>query len=421
MTEKKAALSKQQVIERFVATRKHSEELCRPLEIEDYGLQAVAETSPAKWHIAHTSWFFETFLLKEYVANYTVHNEHFEHLFNSYYNAIGQPFLRPNRGLLSRPTVQQVMAYRRALDDDILILLQDSSHPQYATILQRIELGIQHEKQHQELFLTDLKFNFFQNPMLPTYLDRPLPTASANENDWVTIPEGLMQVGFNDTGFCFDNELPAHTTFINKTQIATRNVTNAEFLEFINDGGYENPLLWLSDGWSWLNQENVSHPLYWIESEHGWQEFTLYGKQPLQQHAPICHINYFEADAFARWSGQRLPTEFEWEYYASQQANLSNPAVASDYIHPVQPGQSDLFNRVWQWTQSSYSQYPGFQPAAGAVGEYNGKFMSNQRVLRGGSCLSPGDHIRATYRNFFYPTDRWQMSGIRLAKQTGDV
>lgn len=421
MTEKQAALSKHQIIERFVATRKHSEELCRPLEIEDYGLQAVAETSPAKWHIAHTSWFFETFLLKEFVDNYTVHNEHYEHLFNSYYNAIGQPFLRPKRGLLSRPTVEQVLAYRRAIDDGILKLLQDSSHPQFATVLQRIELGIQHEKQHQELFLTDLKFNFFQNPMLPAYLDRTLPTASAQKKEWVTITEGLTQVGFNDTGFCFDNELPAHTTYINNCQIATWNITNGEYLEFIEDGGYQNPLLWLSDGWSWLNQNRVSLPLYWLKSDHGWQEFTLYGKQPLQLNAPVCHINYFEADAFARWSGHRLPSEFEWECYANRQTNLQSPAIAAEFIHPVQCGQSDLFNRVWQWTQSSYSQYPGFQPAAGAVGEYNGKFMCNQLVLRGGSCLSPADHIRATYRNFFYPTDRWQMSGIRQAKQTGDV
>lgn len=430
MTNTIAAKFKQQLMQRFQQSRQLSEDLCQPLETEDYGLQAVAETSPAKWHIAHTSWFYETFLLKPFLNNFKPFHDQYEHLFNSYYNAIGQPFLRPKRGLLSRPTVKQVYQYRQSVTQQVLTLLDQSSFEQrepdeQKTIIDRIELGIQHEKQHQELFLTDLKYNFFQNPLYPAYRQpsaaerfSPQSVIKPDAIKWQSIEAGVYQCGQSSEGFGFDNERPAHNQYLETSQLASRPITNGEYLQFIADKGYANSILWLSDGWSWLQQNNVSHPLYWVELKDGWYEFTLFGLQPLLEHAPVCHINYYEADAFARWAGNRLATEFEWEVYASQRINELNTDFAEPPLHPSinAPDDSGIFHQTWQWTQSSYAQYPGFQPNEGAVGEYNGKFMCNQMVLRGGSCLSPSQHIRHTYRNFFYPTDRWQMSGLRLAK-----
>ncbi|WP_144391689.1 ergothioneine biosynthesis protein EgtB [Pleionea sediminis] len=415
MTEQQPALSKQQIIQNFEKSRLDSEALCDPLEIEDYGLQAIAETSPAKWHIAHTSWFYETFILRPYSQSYIPFDDSYEHLFNSYYNTVGQPFLRPKRGLLSRPTVNQIFNYRQHITEKVLNLLDNTHHPEYSTILERVTLGIQHEKQHQELFLTDLKYNFFQNPLLPAYQPIETKPSEKQSQSWVSQDEGLVDIGFNETGFCFDNELPCHKVYLEKYDIAKHPVSNEAYLSFVSDRAYKNPLLWLSDGWTWINQNKVQHPLYWLSNKEGWNEFTLSGLQPLDLNAPVCHLNYFEADAFARWAGYRLPTEFEWEHYARKHKNQLVESMSKN-LQPIATSSGALFNQIWQWTQSNYTQYPGFKPAAGAIGEYNGKFMCNQFVLRGGSCFSPENHIRISYRNFFYPADRWQMSGIRLAK-----
>ena len=424
----------------FTESREFSLALCKPLEIEDYGLQAMAETSPVKWHLAHTSWFYETFVLKPFAHHYQEFHPLYHHLFNSYYNGVGQPFKRPNRGLLSRPTVQKVLEYRLYIDQAIQALLEQlASHftkRQQEQIKQRIQLGIQHEKQHQELMLTDLKYNFFQNPLLPEYQHKanelihadisPATPTNIDDYTWRRLKEGLVAIGHNDDSFCFDNETPNHLSCIPAAEIANELVSNAHYQAFIEDGGYQNADLWLSDGWDWVNTHHQQHPLYWIKDNAEYYEFTLYGKQRLNLSAPVCHVSFYEADAFARWSGCRLPTEFEWEGYAksmtgqhAQEADLNTEQnnLKQPIYHPNSCRQNSLFQQVWQWTQSSYAPYPGFQPAQGAIGEYNGKFMCNQIVLRGGSCFTPVAQSRTTYRNFFYPESCWQMTGIRLAKQ----
>jgi ergothioneine biosynthesis protein EgtB len=396
-------------------SRKATESLCEPLETEDFGLQAIPETSPIKWHIAHTSWFYETFLLQPFALHYRVFNSHYEELFNSYYNAIGHPFARPKRHLLARPTVSEVMTYRQHVTHAMIELLESLEQNLNQEIIQRTELGIQHEKQHQELMLTDLKFNFFQNPLRPVYRDMALSPFNANTLGWITIEEGVYHCGSDGHSFSFDNEQPRHSVYLQASQIASQLVTNAEFLDFILDGGYHNPLLWLSDGWSWRVNNAIESPLYWIKRDNGsFEEYTLAGCYPLDHHAPVCHISFYEADAFARWAGYRLPTEFEWEVTAGQRFTADSNLSPCN-LHPA-PENCPWYGQVWQWTQSSYQPYPGFKPAAGAVGEYNGKFMCNQMVLRGGSCFSPPQHLRPSYRNFFYPADRWQMTGLRLAR-----
>lgn len=405
----------QHLIESFLASRQMTDALCEPLAIEDYGLQAIAETSPIKWHIAHTSWFYETFLLQPFLAEYQPICADYESLFNSYYNAIGQPFLRPKRHLLSRPTVKDIFEYRQKITDAMVTLLQQTQHQDWSLIQQRTQLGVQHEKQHQELMLTDLKYNFFQNPLYPTYQAAQLSPFPDSSLEWITIEEGVHTCGASSNQFCFDNETPQHSVYLHPAKLATRPVSNGEYLEFIQDGGYQNPLLWLSDGWSWRSQNQIEHPLYWLMTPDGdFNEFTLAGLKTLDLNAPVCHINYYEADAVARWMGYRLPTEFEWEVVSFNQFK-KDQSYKTNGLHPV-PENNNWFGQVWQWTQSSYLPYPGFEPAIGAIGEYNGKFMCNQMVLRGGSCFSPDHHLRPTYRNFFYPADRWQMSGIRLAK-----
>lgn len=404
--------------------RRRFEQYCAPLAIEDYGLQAMPDTSPPKWHLAHTSWFFETFILKEYVASYQPFHPQFEYLFNSYYNGIGAQFPRPRRGLLSRPTVAEIYRYRQVVDEAMLALLERGPDLS-ADICARTALGLQHEMQHQELFFTDIKYSLAQNPLFPAYLplaDRWLSDVPAPVMQWRRFDGGLTDIGAAaDGAFCFDNETPRHPVFIAPFEMADRLITNAEVLAFVLAGGYRDPALWLSDGWQTVREQQWQHPLYWhppqgeVMAAEGWQEFTLYGLQPLDPHRPACHLSAYEADAIARWLGGRLPTEFEWELAAPQWPDCLTRHDAGHY-HPNIADLASLFGAVWQWTSSAYSPYPGYQPAAGAIGEYNGKFMCNQWVLRGGSCVTDPRQIRTSYRNFFYPADRWQFSGLRLAR-----
>ncbi|ROU02239.1 ergothioneine biosynthesis protein EgtB [Marinobacter sp. R17] len=404
--------------------RSRFERYCAPLEIEDYGLQAVPETSPAKWHLAHTTWFFETFLLKPFLPNYTPFHPRFEYLFNSYYNGVGDPFPRPQRGLLSRPTVKEVYAYRHAVDTAMHELLSRDL-PDRATVAARTELGLQHEMQHQELFFTDLKYNLARNPLFPTYTEAPAveDASPAAELAWHSFSGGIRQIGTTpQDGFCFDNETPRHRVFLEPFQLASRPVTNADVLAFMRDGGYHQSSLWLADGWAHIQTTGTTQPLYWVRQDDAWFEFTLHGLQPLDPDGIACHLSGYEADAIARWFGARLPTEFEWEYAAQEEAD-----AARDTAHFVErgryhPGRADihtLFGSIWQWTSSAYGPYPGYQPAPRAIGEYNGKFMCNQLVLRGGSCVTDRRQVRSSYRNFFYPPDRWQFSGLRLARNGG--
>jgi ergothioneine biosynthesis protein EgtB len=375
----------------------------------DATVQSMDDASPAKWHLAHTTWFFETFVLVPFATGYRVFDEHFGFLFNSYYEAVGERQPRPRRGLLTRPTLETVLDYREYVDAAVLRLLESATDPAMSG---RFELGIHHEQQHQELFLTDILHLFAQNPLLPAY--RPAPPAAprrvppatgAGDAPWVPVPGGIVTIGADDTGFAFDCERPRHQVLMQPFRLAARLVTNEEWQAFMRDGGYTTPSLWLADGWDRLRQDGWTCPLYWREGPHGWEQMTLEGLQPVEPAAPVCHVSFFEADAYARWAGKRLPTEFEWE-----RAAAGSPARSDAF--------ASLYDTAWQWTTSAFGPYPGFRPAAGAIGEYNGKFMNGQRVLRGGSCATPAGHSRATYRNFFQPEKRWQFSGLRLAEDS---
>ncbi|ROS05547.1 ergothioneine biosynthesis protein EgtB [Sinobacterium caligoides] len=426
------------LINAFRATRLQSVQMVEPLHSEDFSLQAAAFASPPKWHLAHTSWFFETFILKVFVQQYQVFHPRYEVLFNSYYNAVGEQFPRPKRGLLSRPTIDEVLAYRAYIDQAMERLLLQFDHPERLAIIGRCRLGIQHEKQHQELFCTDLKYSFAQNPLSPVYLDLPITEqAYRHPQSWLSFQGGLVDIGVpeaaaeSDEGaFSFDNESPQHQVYLPPFQLSDRLVTNEEYQAFIDDGGYRRAELWLADGWSKVQQGEITKPLYWQDDGDVAQEYTLYGLRPRQANQPVCHLSAYEAEAYAGWAGARLPTEFEWEYAATQQRFSS---AAERFYHPQavsaeagaenitqrKSGQGallQLYDACWQWTSSAYRPYPGFKVCAGAIGEYNGKFMCNQWVLRGGSCVSPNAHLRPSYRNFFYPEDRWQFSGLRLAK-----
>lgn len=407
----------------YEAVRRASEQFCAPLAIEDYGLQAAPETSPPKWHLAHTSWFFETFLLSEFLSGYQSPWPEHAYLFNSYYNGIGEQFPRPRRGLLSRPGLEQVHAYRRWVDDRMRELLADDGHADYPQVLQRTRLGIHHEQQHQELFFTDLKYSFSCNPTNPVYQECKEPAYRAEETSlpaaWQEFAGCDFTLGYQGEGFCFDNELPPHRVLVQPFVLASRPVTNADYLAFVEAGAYQQPEWWLADGWAELQQQGWRNPLYWRQQGGEWFEYTLHGLQPLRLHAPVTHVSAYEADAFARWSGCRLPSEAEWEY-AARTCPVAGQFVETGIYQPVAvtgtAGMQGMFGSVWEWTSSSYAAYPGFSAAPGAVGEYNGKFMCNQLVLRGGSCVSSQTHLRSSYRNFFYPRDRWQFSGIRLAR-----
>lgn len=404
----------------YTSVRRASETICQPLAPDDYGLQAMPDVSPAKWHLAHTSWFFETFLLKPFLLDYRPFHAQFEFLFNSYYQQVGEPFARAQRGLLSRPTTPEIFQYRAYIDAAMLDLFASVNETHWAEVLARATLGCQHEEQHQELLLTDIKYNFSINPLRPAYREELSTTTSSTAQvlDWIEQPGGVLEIGHDGNGFSFDNEGPRHRLLLTSYALGTRLITNGEYLAFIEAGGYRRPEYWLADGWRTACQQGWQAPLYWEKIDGRWWLFTLSGMRALNEHEPVCHVSFYEADAYARWAGKRLPTEAEWETVARRVAIQGN-LRESGYLHPVpvadaRPAQ--FFGDVWEWTGSAYSAYPGYSPSAGALGEYNGKFMVNQLVLRGGSCVTPAAHIRATYRNFFYPADRWQFSGIRLAE-----
>lgn len=408
------------LIARFKSIRARSKSLCTPLEIEDYGIQAMSDVSPPKWHLAHTTWFFETFILVPFAPSYHAFHPTYAHLFNSYYETAGTFFPRRQRGLLSRPTVAEVYRYRCHVDAAMQTLLANLPAQHTADILLRAQLGIEHEIQHQELLLMDIKFNLSINPLYPAYQTHkntgvPVGTLPLS---WTTFDAGTINIGHDGAAFCYDNERPRHQTMLNRFRLADRLITNSEYLDFINDGGYQRADLWLSDGWQAINTLGWKAPLYWHSEKNNWSEFTLSGMQALNLQLPVAHLSYFEADAYARWVGKRLPTEVEWEHAAASQT-INGNFIESGILHPQavqESGLTQMYGDLWQWTQSAYAPYPGFRPLPGTLGEYNGKFMCNQFVLRGGCCVSPHDHIRATYRNFFRAADRWMFSGLRLAE-----
>ena len=393
---------------------------CAPLETEDYMVQAMPNASPAKWHLGHVTWFFETFILKSHLSGYRAPNPAYEYLFNSYYNGAGPQFSRHERGLLSRPTVAQTYEFRSHVDRSMLDLVEATEPSRLPYVGSLIELGLNHEQQHQELLFTDLKYNLSVNPLRPTYEGKRSPRGEAvHPLHWVDFRGGMQSIGHDAVGFAFDNEWPRHQTFIAPYRLASRLVTNGEYVEFIEEGGYEDPDLWLSDGWRTAKELEWRAPLYWEKVGGEWHAFTLSGMQSVDENGPVSHVSYYEADAYARWRGKRLPTEQEWEHAAAPEPIDGN--FAESGLHHPMPASSDgagvrqLFGDLWEWTQSPYTPYPGYRPLEGTLGEYNGKFMVNQMVLRGGSCVTPRSHIRPTYRNFFPPDARWQFTGIRLA------
>ena len=376
----------------FLETRKFTEELCFPLEIEDYVVQPIVDVSPPKWHLGHTTWFYEEFILKPYSKGYKIYDDDFSFIFNSYYEAVGKRVVRSDRGNLSRPSVQNVYDYRSYVTKSIKSLFQEI---QSGELLSLLEVGIHHEKQHQELLLTDIKYIFGNNPLLPAYSNSLKEHQCENHSqEWINIEEGIYEIGHNSDKFCYDNELGRHKVYLHPYQISNKLVTNLEYLEFINANGYEKFDLWHADGWDWVNENKITAPLYWHKIDGKWYNFTLNGLEIIDPDSPITHISYFEAFAFAQWKGLRLPTEFEWE-------------VAQEFFP---------WGKRWEWTESAYLPYPKYEKADGALGEYNGKFMVNQKVLRGSSVATPDKHTRPTYRNFFQPNLRWQFTGLRLVK-----
>ncbi len=435
------------LIERFKTVRARSEELCAPLEIEDYCIQAMPDVSPPKWHLAHVTWFFEMFVLVPFARQYRVMHGDYAHLFNSYYETAGTFFPRLQRGMLSRPTVTEVYRYRSHVDAELLELLANPPEQHAADIRQRLQLGIEHEIQHQELLLMDTCYNFSINPLLPAYHDIviPAPEKPAPAMGWREFTGGIVEIGHDGKDFSYDNECPRHQVLLQDFRFGTRLVTNAEYQAFVDDGGYRRVDLWLSDGWRTVNERHWQAPLYWFKEDCTWKHFDLTGAHDLRPDEPVSHLSYYEADAYARWAGKRLPTEAEWEHAASAQAIDGNfldnglfvpqpaqqtepPEKHASLAPTISHGESgqtncyanskilQLYGDLWEWTRSAYLPYPGFHPLPGTLGEYNGKFMSDQMVLRGGCCATARDHMRASYRNFFRAADRWMFSGLRLAE-----
>jgi ergothioneine biosynthesis protein EgtB len=395
----------------YLKVRGDTQRLCETLEIEDFGLQSMPDASPVKWHLAHTTWFFETFVMQEALPSVAPFHPQFGYLFNSYYETVGSMHPRPERGLLSRPTVAEVQRYREHVDGHMRTLLE-SGTPSDA-LLEVIELGLHHEQQHQELILTDLKHGFSKNVMRPVYREAKRAQRLTRPVRWLPHEGGIRRVGHSGTGFHYDNEGPAHDVLLQPFEIADRKVTCGEYLEFMRDDGYARADLWLSAGWGTIQSKGWRAPLYWEERDDEWFVFTLHGMRPVNPSEPVCHVSLFEADAFARWAGARLPTEFEWE--CSLGTAPLRPCDATGHPAPAS-AEPQAFGDTWVWTSSGYAPYPGYRPPPGALGEYNGKFMCSQVVLRGGSCATPRGHVRPTYRNFFHPPDRWQFTGIQLAR-----
>jgi ergothioneine biosynthesis protein EgtB len=405
---------------RYDGVRERTLALAAPLSAEDCTVQSMPDASPVKWHLAHTSWFFETFVLQPFARGYEPFDAAFRALFNSYYHAVGDRHPRPQRGLITRPGLAEVLAYRAHVDDAMRALLASADPGD--DVLSRAELGLHHEQQHQELILTDVKHLLSCNPAKPAYLtQRPSDRAAPRRFAWLAFDGGVRAIGHEGRGFAFDNESPRHDALLQPFELASHPVTCGEFCAFIEDGGYRRPELWLSLGFDTVMAHGWSAPLYWEKRDGRWQQYTLHGMVDVDPDSPVTHVSYFEADAFARWAGARLPTEFEWEVAAAGRAIAGN-FVESGALHPRAPHEAaagepaQMFGDVWEWTQSPYSPYPRYRAAEGALGEYNGKFMCNQYVLRGGSCATPASHVRASYRNFFPPDARWQFSGIRLAR-----
>jgi ergothioneine biosynthesis protein EgtB len=405
-------------LDRYRDVRALTEALARRLSAEDQTVQSMPDVSPTKWHRAHTTWFFETFLLQPAAPGYRLYDDRFGFLFNSYYDTVGPRYARDRRGLISRPGAAEVGRYRAHVDEALAAFAADGLPPELDAVM---ALGCHHEEQHQELLLMDIKHVLSANPMRPAYVNRPPAAAPGwtpgTAPGWLSHDGGLVETGHGGGGFGFDNEFPRHRVFLQPFQLSSHLVTNTRWLEFMADGGYRRPELWLSEGWATVNAEGWSAPLYWEQDDGVWQQFTLNGLRAVDPAEPVCHVSYFEADAFARWAGGRLPTEAEWEAVAAThpvEGNFLDPAV----VHPRPPagGHQALFGDVWQWTSSSYSAYPGYRPDPGALGEYNGKFMANQYVLRGGSAVTPVGHARATYRNFFPAASRWMFAGLRVAR-----
>ncbi|MCA9237255.1 MAG: ergothioneine biosynthesis protein EgtB [Planctomycetales bacterium] len=409
----------------YLRVRQFSDLLCAPIGPEDATAQSMPEASPLKWHLAHTTWFFETFLLRR-DDHYRSPFPEYEYLFNSYYNSVGKQFPRPQRGLVTRPTLDETYAYREYVDGRVADAIAAGLLERDPAAAAVLVLGLNHEQQHQELMLTDLKHLLSHNPLEPAYrADQFQPATPADRDQWLTFPAALYETGHIGDEFAYDNESPRHRVWLEEFQLAKHPVTCGEFLEFIAADGYSRPEFWLSEGWATVQRECWTAPLYWTQHGDDWSEFTLAGRQPVDPHRPVCHVSYFEADAFARWSGARLPTESQWEVAAAAQiptGNFVDALLAADEpVHPAGGVRDEgparrLFGDVWEWTASSYAAYPGYQPAPGALGEYNGKFMNGQYVLRGGAAITPVGHVRPTYRNFFPPHARWMFGGLRLAR-----
>lgn len=411
------------LISRYRAVRSLTEKLCEPLVPEDYVVQTMEDVSPTKWHLAHVTWFFETFILREFYPGYRLLNDQYPYLFNSYYVQAGERHCRDQRGYLSRPTVREVYEYRAYVDRHMFEFLEGLDTDGWNKVGPVLEVGLNHEQQHQELLLTDIKHVLSVNPLRPVYRERDPSVEDAPVDTslrWSAIKEGIYEVGHDGAGFAYDNEWPRHRFYVQRCEIANRLVTNAEYVEFMEDGGYRRPELWLSAGWAWVDANGWNKPFYWEVPDDPQAIFTLAGRRGLNPHEPVCHVSYFEADAYARWAGARLPSEQEWEVMAAG-VPIEGNFVDKGVLHPMPATRRDdapqqVYGDVWEWTRSQYSPYPGYRPLEGALGEYNGKFMCNQFVLRGGSCATSSDHIRPTYRNFFAPQSCWQFTGIRLAR-----
>jgi ergothioneine biosynthesis protein EgtB len=416
------ATKAQTLLDRFMRTREQTEKICAPLEPEDTVVQPMVDVSPPKWHMAHTTWFFEQFVLAPNIKDYKPFHPRYSYLFNSYYNNVGNRVQRAERSTLTRPPLRDVLAFRKHVNEQIGELLEQLPDEKLHTLMPVLELGLQHEQQHQELLLTDIKYILSTNPLLPTYSERKLQhdTAQAMPPVYLEVPGGIYTIGHRGDGFCFDNELGVHDVLLRDFTVLNRLVTNGEYLEFMQDGGYSDFRFWLDEGWALVQSGKLNAPLYWLEQDGDWWRYTLHGLQPLNLQEPVSHISFYEAQAFAAWAGKRLLTEFEWEattqVYPPAKGNFQDSGLFEPCAAPNNgQGMQQLYGDLWEWTYSAYLPYPGFSTAPGALGEYNGKFMINQMVLRGGSCATSQNHIRTTYRNFFHADKRWQFTGIRLA------